>query len=181
MNVTKKACSSTNSAGMNNCHYKLLWRKSSVLSPSDFFKKKELEKDIQFRCIKNLSGFICFTSDYRSLDQLWSRLWQYILSNKQTTKCTCITLYNCTLHCTKRTRAQSVRRQQRKRTSVESEMVTYNHVTEVVRSKFVNHQAKRLDSREILILIVTSVGALIIPTIKQTATDIAHQTNKLNK
>ena len=60
-------------------------------------------------------------------------------------------------------------------------MVTYNHVTEVVRSKCVNHQAKRVDSREILILIVTSVGALIIPTIKQTAMDIAHQTNKLKK
>ena len=30
-------------------------------------------------------------------------------------------------------------------------------------------------------LIATSVGALIDPTIKQTATDIAHQTNKLKK
>ena len=60
-------------------------------------------------------------------------------------------------------------------------MVTYNHITEVVRSKCVNHQARRVDSRAILILIATSVGALIIPTIKQTATYIAHQTNKLNK
>ena len=60
-------------------------------------------------------------------------------------------------------------------------MVTYNHVTEVVRSKCVNHQARRVDSRAILILIATSVRALIISTIKQTATDIAHQTNKLNK
>ena len=60
-------------------------------------------------------------------------------------------------------------------------MVTYNHVTEVVRSKCVNHQARRVDSRAILILIATSVGALIIPTIKQTATYIAHQTNTLNK
>ena len=60
-------------------------------------------------------------------------------------------------------------------------MVTYNHVTEVVRSKCVNHQARRVDSRAILILIATSVGALKIPTIKQTATYIAHQTNKLNK
>merc|ERR1711954_52482 len=57
------------------------------------------------------------------------------LSNKQTVKCTCITLYICTLHCTIRTRAQSVRRKQRKRTSVEREMATYNHVTEVVRNK----------------------------------------------
>ena len=60
-------------------------------------------------------------------------------------------------------------------------MVTYNHVTEVVRSKCVNHQARRVDSRAKLILIATSVRALIIPIIKQTATDIAHQTNKLNK
>ena len=96
-------------------------------------------------------------------------------------KCKWITLYNCILHCTISTRAQSVRRQQRKRTSEESEMVTYNHVTEVVRSKCVNHQARRVDSRAILILIATSVGALIIPTIKQTATYISHQTNKLNK
>ena len=54
--------------------------------------------------------------------------------------------------CTIRTRAQSVRRQQEKRTSDESEMVTYNHDTAVV--------------------IATFVGALIIPTIKQTAKDI---------
>merc|ERR1711954_342426 len=66
------------------------------------------------------------------------------LSYKQTVKCTCITLYNCTLQCTIRTRAQSVRRQQRKRTSVESEMVTYNHVTKVVRNKCFNHQARRV-------------------------------------
>ena len=60
-------------------------------------------------------------------------------------------------------------------------MVTYNHVTEVVRSKCVNHQAKRVDSRAILILIATSVGALIILIIKQTNKNIANQTNKLNK
>ena len=60
-------------------------------------------------------------------------------------------------------------------------MMTYNHVTEVVRSKCINHQARRADSRVILNLIATFVGALMIPTIKQTATDIAHQTNKLNK
>ena len=40
-------------------------------------------------------------------------------------------------------------------------MVTYNHDTAVV--------------------IATFVGAFIIPTIKQTDKDIAHQTNKLNK
>ena len=28
--------------------------------------KTELEKDIEYRCIKNLSGFKGFTSDYRS-------------------------------------------------------------------------------------------------------------------
>ena len=46
-------------------------------------------------------------------------------------------------------------------------MVTYNHVTEVVRSKCVNHKARRVDSRAILIFIATSAGALIDPTIKK--------------
>ena len=32
--------------------------------------KTELEKDIDYRCIENLSGFKGFTSDYRSKDQL---------------------------------------------------------------------------------------------------------------
>ena len=60
-------------------------------------------------------------------------------------------------------------------------MVTYKHVTEVVRNRFVNHLAKRVDSRAILLLIATSVGALIIWIIKQTNTNIASQTNKPNK
>ena len=60
-------------------------------------------------------------------------------------------------------------------------MVTYKHVTEVVRNRFVNHLAKRVDSRAILLLIATSVGALMILIIKQTYTNIANQTNKLNK
>ena len=60
-------------------------------------------------------------------------------------------------------------------------MVTYKHVTEVVRNRCVNHQAKRVDSRAILLLIATSVGALIIWIIKQTNTNTANQTNKLNK
>ena len=64
---------------------------------------------------------------------------------------------------------------------MESEMVTYNHVTEVVRNKCVNHQARIVDSMAILNLIASSVGALIISTIKQTNTNIANQTNKLNK
>merc|ERR1712081_63757 len=108
-------------------------------------------------------------------------LLQCRLSNKQTEKCTFITLYICTVHCIIRTRAQSVRRHQRKRTSQESEMVTYKHVTEVVRNRCLNHQAKRVDLRAILLLIATSVGALIIWIIKQTNTNIANQTNKLNK
>ena len=72
-------------------------------------------------------------------------------------KCTCITLYNYTIHCTITTTAQSARRQQRKRTSQESEMVTYEHVNEVVRNRCVKHKAKRWDSRAILLLIATSV------------------------
>ena len=93
-------------------------------------------------------------------------------------KCTCITLYNYTVHCTIRTRAQSVRRQHRKRNSEKSEMVTYKHVTEVVGNRSDNHQAKRVDSRAIVLLIATS---LIILIMKQTNTKIANQTNKLNK
>ena len=60
-------------------------------------------------------------------------------------------------------------------------MVTYKHVTEVVRNRCVNHQAKRGYSKAILHLIETSVGALIIGIIKQTKTSIDNQTNKLNK
>merc|ERR1712081_36560 len=96
-------------------------------------------------------------------------------------KCTCITHYTCTLHCTIKTRAQSVKRHQRKRTSQGSEMVTYKHVTEVVRNRCVNHQANRVDSRAIHLLIATSVGALTIWIIIQTNTNFANQTNKLNK
>ena len=51
-------------------------------------------------------------------------------------RCTCITLYNYTGHCTIRTRAQSVRRQHRKRNSEKSKMVTYKYVTEVLRNFF---------------------------------------------
>ena len=78
-------------------------------------------------------------------------------------------------------RAQSVRRWQRKRTSQESEMVIYKHVNEVVRNRCVKHQAKRMDSRAILLIITTFVGALIILIIKQTNTNIANRTNKVNK
>ena len=60
-------------------------------------------------------------------------------------------------------------------------MVTYKHVTEVVRNRFVNHLAKRVDSRAILLLIATSVEALIIWIIKETNANIAIQTNKLKK
>ena len=60
-------------------------------------------------------------------------------------------------------------------------MATYKYVTEVVRNRCDNHQAKRVDSRAIVLLIAISVGALIILIIKQTNTNIANQTNKLNK
>ena len=119
-------------------------------------------------------------TDYIPQVYLWFRIWQYHWPNKQTIKCTCITLYNCTLHGTIRTRAQSVRRQKRKRISQESEIVTYKHVTEVVRNRCVKHPTKRVDSRAILLPIATSVGALIIWIIKQTNTNIAYQTNKVN-
>ena len=60
-------------------------------------------------------------------------------------------------------------------------MVTYKHVTELVRNKCVNHEGKRVDSRAILLLSATSVGALISWIFKQINTNIANQTNKLNK
>ena len=60
-------------------------------------------------------------------------------------------------------------------------MVTYKHVTEVVRNRCLNHQAKRVDSKAILHLIETFAGALIIWIVKKTNTNIANQTNKLNK
>ena len=40
-------------------------------------------------------------------------------------------------------------------------MVTYEHVNEVVRNRYVKHKAKRWDSRAIFLLIATSVGALM--------------------
>ena len=61
------------------------------------------------------------------------------------------------LYIIKRYRTQSAKRQQRKRTSQESEMVTYKHVNEVVRNRCVKHQAKRIDSRAILFLIANFV------------------------
>ena len=60
-------------------------------------------------------------------------------------------------------------------------MVIYKHVNEVVSNRCVKHQAKRMDSRAILLIITTFVGALIILIIKQTNTNVANQTNKLNK
>ena len=40
-------------------------------------------------------------------------------------------------------------------------MVTYKHITEVVRNRCLNHEAKRVDSNVILLLSATYVGALI--------------------
>ena len=60
-------------------------------------------------------------------------------------------------------------------------MVTYKYITEVVRNRCDNYQAKRVDSRALFLLIAISVGALIFWIIKQTNKNIANQTNKLNK
>ena len=51
----------------------------------------------------------------------------------------------------------------------------------MVRNRCVKHQAKRMDSRAILLIITTFVGALIILIIKQANTNIANQTNTLDK
>ena len=48
--------------------------------------------------------------------------------------CDVCTLYNYTVHCTIRTRAQSVRRQHRKRTSEKSEKVTNKNTFQVARN-----------------------------------------------
>ena len=90
-------------------------------------------------------------------------------------------MYTCTVHCTIRARTRSVRRHKRKRTSKESEMVIYKYVTEVVTNRCVNHQAKRVDYRDILLLIAISVRALRIWIIKQKNTNIANKTNKPKK
>ena len=45
-------------------------------------------------------------------------------------------------------------------------MVTYKHITEVVRNRCLNHEAKRVDSNVILLLSATYVGALISWNIK---------------
>ena len=71
--------------------------------------------------------------------------------------------YTVQLHSTYtlRTRGQSVRTQHRKRNPEKSEMLTHKHVTEVVWNRCVNHQAERVDSRAIVLLIATFVVALI--------------------
>jgi len=60
-------------------------------------------------------------------------------------------------------------------------MVIYRHVNEVVRNRCGKHQAKKMDSRAILLIITTFVGHLIILIIKETNTNVANQTNKLDK
>ena len=68
-----------------------------------------------------------------------------------------------------RTRAQSVRRQHRKRTSEKSDIVTYKDSTQVVSIRQVIQHAKKGDWGAILILIVvnvTLVGAFGICIIK---------------
>ena len=60
-------------------------------------------------------------------------------------------------------------------------MVSYEHFNKVVRNICVKHKAKRMDSRAILLIITNFAGALIILIIKQTNTNVANQTNKLNK
>ena len=57
-------------------------------------------------------------------------------------------------------------------------MVTYEQVNEVVKSRTENHQAKRVDSRAIILLIAAFVGALIIWIInKQTQILLIKQIN----
>ena len=91
--------------------------------------------------------------------------------------------YTVQLYCTLYRKVESSvsRRQQRRRKSQESETMPYKHVNEVVKKRCVKHKSKRWDSRATLLLIATSVGALVIYLIiKQINTNIVNQTNKLN-
>ena len=88
-------------------------------------------------CILYLSG-LRLSFDFLPQVHLWFRPRHYHYSNKPSVKCTCITLYTYTVHCTIRTRAQSVRRQHRKRTSEKNEMVIYNDSTQVDRNMWVS-------------------------------------------
>ena len=58
-------------------------------------------------------------------------------------------------------------------TSQESEMVTYKHITEVVRNRCLNHEAKRVDSRVLLLIIEVKINF----SLNFENTD--YQTNKL--
>ena len=84
------------------------------------------------------SQFTSYVSKFYPQVHLWLRHWYYHNSNRQTVKYTCITLYNHTVHCNIRNRAQSVRRQHRKRTSEESEIVTYKDTTQWLRNMWVS-------------------------------------------
>ena len=46
--------------------FRITLTKEFCAQPLRLVQKTELEKDIEYRCIKNLSGFKGFTSDYRS-------------------------------------------------------------------------------------------------------------------
>ena len=61
-------------------------------------------------------------------------------------------MYNYTVHCTIRTRAQLVKRYQGKRTSEKSEILTYKDATQVVRYRCVNQKSKEVNSRAIFLL-----------------------------
>ena len=91
------------------------------------------DKTIKILCKGFLSPFEFLPEVY-----LWFRLCQYHYSNKQTIKCTCITLYTYTVHCIIRTKAQSLRRQHEKRTSEKSKMVTCEDITEVARNIWIS-------------------------------------------
>ena len=59
-------------------------------------------------------------------------------------------------------------------------MLTYKHATEVVGNGCVNHQAKWMDSKVILLLIATFDEALFGLSNKQTQIFSIKQTNQMN-
>ena len=110
----------------------------------------------QINCSKWMKG-LPSSCDYLPQVYLWFRVSQPHQLDKQTIKCTCITLSNYTVHCTIRTKDQLIRRHHRKRTSKKSDMMTYKDSTHVVSKRWGNQHTKKVDSKPILKLIAVKV------------------------
>ena len=109
---------------------KYIWKYLQILNQfgtlnSDFLKLS-FSKSVDVSQQRVQSDIKAFFSSFDYIPQvyIWLRLCTYNASNKHIVKYTCITLYNYTVHCTMRARAQSTRWQQRKEPSHKREIVT---------------------------------------------------------